>query len=71
MKYTVVIEKTDSGYGAFVPDLPGCVAVAESRVEVERLIKEAIGFHLEGLKAEGETVPPPCCEVVQVDVEAA
>ena len=71
MKYTVIVEKSERGYGAYVPDLPGCVAVAGSREEVIRLIREAIDFHLEGLKEAGEPVPQPVCDVVQVEVEAA
>lgn len=56
MKYTVVIEKAEKNYGAYVPDLPGCVALAETRQEVMKLIHEAIEFHLEGLRKSGETV---------------
>ncbi len=56
MKYVVVIETGDSGYGAHVPDLPGCFAAADTRDEVVRLIKEAIEFHIEGLRAAGEPV---------------
>lgn len=50
MRYAVVIEKGETSYGAYVPDLPGCVAVAESLEEVRNLIKEAIAFHIEGLQ---------------------
>ncbi|HAT13977.1 MAG TPA: hypothetical protein DCS91_10765, partial [Microcoleaceae bacterium UBA11344] len=50
MRYAVVIEKGKTSYGAYVPDLPGCVAVAESLEEVRSLIKEAIAFHIEGLQ---------------------
>ena len=49
MKYMVVIEKGESGYGAHVPDLPGCIAAAETREKVIELIKDAIEFHIEGL----------------------
>ena len=59
MCYTVVIEGGPSSYGAYVPDLPGCIAAAESRVEVVALIREAIEFHLEGLREEGMPVPEP------------
>ena len=59
MKYAVVFEKTPSNYSAYVPDLPGCVATGTSRQDVERLIREAIVFHLEGLRSEKETVPTP------------
>ncbi|BCX89183.1 hypothetical protein MIN45_P1553 [Methylomarinovum tepidoasis] len=71
MKYTVIIERGEQGYGAYVPDLPGCIAVADSREEVMRLIREAIPFHIEGLKDAGQPVPQPSCDVVQVEVEAA
>jgi predicted RNase H-like HicB family nuclease len=59
MKYGVVIEKGETSYGAYAPDLPGCVAVGESLEEVEELIREAIKFHIEGLREEGLPVPEP------------
>ncbi|WP_437560251.1 type II toxin-antitoxin system HicB family antitoxin [Acidithiobacillus sulfuriphilus] len=59
MKYLVIIEQGPSSYGAYVPDLPGCVAVGESRAEVMDLIHEAIEFHLEGMKEEGQSIPLP------------
>jgi predicted RNase H-like HicB family nuclease len=59
MKYAVLIEKGDTSYGASVPDLPGCIAVGETLEEVQRLIREAIAFHLEGLREEGLPVPEP------------
>ena len=59
MEYLVVIEQGLSSFGAYVPDLPGCVAVGESRAEVARLIEEAIQFHVEGLKEDGLPVPEP------------
>lgn len=57
MQYVVIIEKTDKNYGAYVPDLPGCVAVAETQSEVKKLIREAIEFHLESLREEGNPIP--------------
>ena len=57
MKYMVVIEQGPESWGAHVPDLPGCVAVGKSRAEVVRLIREAIEFHIEGLKADGRGSP--------------
>ncbi len=57
MSYAVVIEKGQTSYGAYVPDLPGCVAVAETKQEVEALIEEAIQFHLEMLQEEGLPIP--------------
>jgi predicted RNase H-like HicB family nuclease len=59
MKYTVVFEASASNYAAYVPDLPGCIATGVTRDEVEANIREAIAFHIEGLKTEGEPVPPP------------
>lgn len=71
MKYAVVIEQGETSYGAYVPDLPGCVAVGESEAEVRRLIVEAIEFHLEGLREEGETIPVPHSRVDYVEVVSA
>ena len=59
MQYLVVIEQGSTSFGAYVPDLPGCVAIGESRAEVTRLIEEAIQFHVEGLKEDGLPVPEP------------
>ncbi len=69
-QYTVIIEKGDSSYGAWVPDLPGCVAAAETAAEVEQLIREAIEFHLEGLREDGLEVPEPSSRVIEVAVGA-
>jgi predicted RNase H-like HicB family nuclease len=69
MKYAVVIERGPTSFGASVPDLPGCVAVAETREEVERLIQEAIALHLEGLREDGLSIPPPSTDVAVVDVK--
>ena len=71
MKYMVVVEKGESSYGAHVPDLPGCVAVGETREEVLKLIAEAIEFHIEALRADGEPVPAPSSQSEFVDVHAA
>jgi predicted RNase H-like HicB family nuclease len=71
MKYTVIIEEAEDGYGAYAPDLPGCVATAKTRAEVLEQIKGAIEFHLEGLKADGEPVPHPHCEITEIEVDAA
>ena len=67
----VVIERGESSWGAHVPDLPGCVAVGETRDEVIGLIREAIGLHIDGLRREGFPVPKPSSEGEFVDVEAA
>lgn len=71
MQYAVVIEKSPTGYGAYVPDLPGCVAVAEAEDEVRELIREAIALHLEGLREEGHPIPPPSSRVDYVEVAGA
>ena len=71
MKYLVVVEKSENGFGAYVPDLSGCVAAAETRKEVVTLIQEAIEFHIEGLKKSGEAVPQPISQSELVDVHAA
>lgn len=59
MKYAVVIEKGESSYGAYVPDLPGCVAAADTREETLRLIPDAIEFDIQGLKKDGNAIPEP------------
>ena len=59
MEYLVVIEKEKSSYGAYVPDLPGCVAVAKSKPRVRKLIEEAIALHLEDMRERGEKIPRP------------
>jgi predicted RNase H-like HicB family nuclease len=71
LRYMVVIEKGEISYGAYVPDLPGCVAVGETREEVLELIKEAVEFHLEGLRERGELIPEPRSSSESVDVTAA
>lgn len=70
MQYLVIVEKGPSSYGAYVPDLPGCVAVGETRAEVTRLIHEAMEFHIEGLLGDGQTVPPPASQAELVEVAA-
>ena len=68
MQYSVVIEKTDNGYSAYAPDLPGCIAAGDSQVEVEELIREAIIMHLESLQEHGDPVPEPQTSVALVEV---
>ena len=70
MDYLVVIERGPSSFGAYVPDLPGCVAVGETREEVEGLIREAIAFHIEGLRAQGQPVPEPSSTSQLVSIDA-
>ena len=59
MKYLIVIEKTATGYSAYSPDLDGCIATGVTKEEVERAMKDAIEFHLDGLKEEGQNIPTP------------
>jgi predicted RNase H-like HicB family nuclease/predicted RNA binding protein YcfA (HicA-like mRNA interferase family) len=68
MRYAIIIEKSVTGYGAFVPDLPGCVAVGESVEETERLIRKAIEFHLDGMKEDGVEIPLPTSVAEYVEV---
>lgn len=70
MRYAVIIEKGENSFGAYAPDLPGCVAVAETRTEVVKMMQEAIEFHLEGMKRDGEPVPQPSSEVDYIEVAA-
>ena len=67
-KYAVVIEKGETSYGAYVPDLPGCVAVGETLEEVETLIREAIEFHLDGMREDGISIPEPTTRLEYVEV---
>ena len=71
MRYLVIIEKGASGFGAQVPDLPGCFAVADTRDEVLSLIREAIAFHIEGILEEGGPVPTARSEATIVEIGAA
>ena len=63
MRYMVVVEEGPISFSAYVPDLPGCVAVGETREEVLTLIREAIGLHLESIKESGEPIPSPSSTV--------
>ena len=67
MRYAIVIEKAEGNYSAYVPDLPGCVATGRTVSAVEKEIRKAIRFHVEGLKADGLPVPEPSsvCEYVE------
>jgi predicted RNase H-like HicB family nuclease len=68
MRYAVVIEKGKSSFGAYVPDLPGCVAVGDSAAEVRKLIGEAIKFHLADLRQKGDPLPRPSSITEYVEV---
>jgi len=70
MKYLIVIEQTKTGFSAYSPDLPGCIATGSTREEVEQEMKGAIAFHLDGLKAEGMAIPQPSSSSSYVDIPA-
>ena len=70
MKYLIVIEKTSTGYSAYSPDVPGCVATAGTHDEVEREMKGAIAFHLDGLREKGIDIPKPHASSSYVEVPA-
>ena len=70
MRYAIVIEKSESNYSAYVPDLPGCVATGASIRQVETEIREAIEFHIEGLREYGNLIPLPSSQVEYVDIAA-
>ena len=70
MRYAVVIESAGSNFSAYVPDLPGCVATGATLPETESAIREAIEFHLEGLREVGSPIPPPSSRVEYVEVAA-
>ena len=71
MRYAVIVEEGENSFGAYVPDLPGCVAAAETREEVLQLIEEAIVFHIEGLHGDGQTIPEPSSSIEYIEVCAA
>lgn len=70
MRYAIVIEKAEGNYSAYVPDLPGCIATGATVPEVEAEIREAIEFHLEGMRNDGLAIPVPSSQVEYVDVAA-
>lgn len=69
-RYLVIVERTDTGYSAYLPDLPGCISTGRTRQEVEANMREAIEFHIEGLRLEGYPVPEPSSESTYIDVPA-
>ena len=71
MRYMIVIEEGETSFGAYVPDLPGCVAVVETEAEVKQLIQEAIEFHLEDLTETGAKIPKPLSKSEYVEVLTA
>ena len=68
MKYAIVIERTPNNYAAYAPDLPGCMATADTREEVIQLMREGIPLHIKGLRETGEAVPRPQATVIQLDI---
>lgn len=70
MRYAIVIEKSDNNYGAWVPDLPGCVATGKTVEVVQKRIQEAVERHLAGMREDGDPIPPPTARVDYVDVAA-
>ena len=70
LRYAVVIEEANGNYSAYVPDLPGCVATGATPEDTERQIREAIEFHLDGLREDGISIPPPSSRVQYVEVVA-
>jgi predicted RNase H-like HicB family nuclease len=70
MQYLIVIEQTETGYSAYSPDLPGCVSTGATREEVAQNMREAIEFHLDGLKLEGLEIPQPTTSSAYIEVAA-
>ena len=69
-RYLILIEPTYTGFSAYSPDVPGCVATAQSRSEIEQVMRDAIEFHLEGLRASGQPLPTPSTSAFYVEVAA-
>lgn len=70
MRYAIVIEKAEGNFSAYVPDLPGCVATGATVAEVEAEIREAIAFHLDGMRDDGLAIPAPSSQVEYVEIAA-
>lgn len=70
MRYAIVIEKAEGNYSAYVPDLPGCIATGTTMQDVETQIREAIEFHIDGLREDGMLIPPPSSQVEYVEIAA-
>ena len=70
MKYLIVVEKTETGFSAYSPDISGCVATGATEEETEANMKEAIAFHVEGLKQEGFPIPQPSTKSTYIEVAA-
>jgi len=70
MRYAIVIEKAEGNFSGYVPDLPGCVATGSTVEETEKALREAIEFHIEGLREDGDPIPPPSSRVEYIEVAA-
>jgi len=70
-QYAVIYEKTGTGYGAYAPDLPGCVSTGPTLEEAQRNMREAIAFHLDGLREDGDPIPEPTTRAGMVQIESA
>jgi predicted RNase H-like HicB family nuclease len=70
MRYLIVIEASETGFSAYSPDLPGCVAAGRTQQEVEEQMREAIEFHIEGLRNEGQEVPPATSYSTYIEIPA-
>jgi len=70
MKYLAIIEKSGNGYSAYLPDLPGCIAAADTREETEQLIREGVVYHLEFMQEDGDPIPEPTTTALLVEVES-
>ena len=70
MRYAIVIEQAEGNFSAYVPDLPGCIATGNTVPEVEAEIREAISFHLEGMRGDGIAIPKPSSQVEYIDIAA-
>ena len=71
MRYAVVVEQGENSFGAYVPDLPGCIAAAGTREEVLELMQEAIAFHIEALREDGLPIPEPSSSIEYIEIRAA
>lgn len=70
MKYLIIVERTETGFSAYSPDIPGCIATGDTAEETGRNMKEAIEFHLDGLKRDGFSLPTPSTQSAYVEVAA-
>lgn len=71
MRYAIIIEQSETGFGAYVPDLPGCIAVGETEEEIRQLIREAIELHIDGLREDEQPLPSPTARVEYIEISSA